>query len=243
MNILVNGSSPSRGPGSWPYRIQQYLNADLVNLSLSGSGNSYVHESTIAELSQRTYDLVIIQWTPFIRFDFKVKNIDNFSNTIYTSQHQAAQNDWPEKIVKPVDDQDYVEKDWIFGCGVSFNKDPDPTLNDAFDGFYKYAGPREQVYHSTMKLISLQSFLQVKKIPYLFVFARPYRIPKHLAYLRDIIEWKNVYTDYAILDLMEERQSRDPDGIHPSKEVYKEFAQLILPRINQILDDQHTAHR
>jgi hypothetical protein len=237
MKILVNGGSPSRGPRSWPYLIQQYLNSDLVNLSLSGSGNNYIHETTIAEIAQRSYNLVLIQWSPFIRFDFKVKDIETFSDTIYTSLHQSAQNDWPEKIVEPINDQDYIEKNWIFGCGVAFNSDPDPSLNKAFEGFYKYSGASEQIYHAAMKIISLQSFLQVKKIPYLFVFARPFRIPDRYRHLRNLINWTNVYTDYAILELMEQRNSRDPDGIHPSTEVYQEFAKLILPRINQIIND------
>ena len=66
MKILVNGGSISRGPGSWPYCIESELNAKLVNLSQSGSGNTYIHETTIAELAQRNYDLVLIQWPLYV---------------------------------------------------------------------------------------------------------------------------------------------------------------------------------
>lgn len=235
MKILANGGSLSRGPGSWPYFIESALNAELVNLSQSGSGNTYVHETTIAELAQRSYDLVLIQWTPFIRFDYKVQDISKFAGTIFTSEHQHRQNDWPEKIVEPVNDQDYVERNWIFGCGVSVNVDKDPALNDAFGGFYRYAGPSEYMYHATMKLISLQSFLQVKNIPYLFVFGRPFKILDRYRHLRDLVDWSRAYTDHYILDLAEKRQSWDPDGLHPSQAVYSEFADLILPRIKQLL--------
>ena len=235
MNILVNGGSLSRGPGSWPYWIADTLDANLVNLSQSGSGNTYVHETTIAELAQRSYDLVLIQWTPFIRFDYKVRNISKFSGTIFTSEYQHKQNDWPEKIVVPLNDQDYVEKDWIFGCGVAVNYDADPVLNEAFRGFYTHAGPSEHMYHATMKLISLQSFLQVKQIPYLFVFSRQFKILDRYSHLRNLIDWSHMYTDQTILDLMEQRNSRDPDGMHPSTEVYQEFADLILPRVKQLL--------
>jgi hypothetical protein len=235
MKILVNGGSISRGPGSWPYCIQKSLNADLVNLSQAGSGNTYIHETTISELAQRDYDLAIIQWTPFIRFDFKVRDITKFSGTIFNSEYQHKQNDWPEKIVEPVNDQDYVERDWIFGCGVAVNYDKDPALNNAFRGFYQYSGPSEHMYHATMKLISLQSFLQVKKIPYLFVFGRQFKILERYSHLRKLVDWDQCYTDHTILDLVEQRNSRDPDGLHPSAEVYQEFADLILPRVKQLL--------
>jgi hypothetical protein len=235
MKILVNGGSISRGPGSWPYCIQKSLNADLVNLSQSGSGNTYIHESTISELAKRNYDLAIIQWTPFIRFDFKVRDIKKFDGTIFTSEHQHQQNDWPEKIVEPVNDQDFVERDWIFGCGVAVNYDQHPALNDAFGGFYRHSGPSEHMYHATMKLISLQSFLTVKKIPYLFVFGRQFKILDRYSHLRDLIDWDHMYTDHTILDLVEQRNSLDPDGLHPSAAVYQEFADLILPRVKQLI--------
>ena len=235
MNILVNGGSVSRGPGSWPYVIQQHLNAELVNLSQSGSGNTYIHETTISELAQRSYDLVLIQWTPFIRFDFKVHNIEKFSNTIFTSLHQAAQNDWPEKIVEPINDQDYVEKDWIFGCGVSVNSDKDFALNDAFSGFYRHCGPYEQMYHAIIKLISLQSFLKVNNIPYLFVFGRPLRIAKRYNNLQKLIDYNHMYTDNYILDIAEKNQQWGNDKIHPSAVAYTQFAELILPKIRQLL--------
>lgn len=234
MNILVNGSSISRGPASWPYCIESALNAKMVNLSQSGSGNTYVHEATVAELAKRHYDLVVVQWTPFNRFDYKVQDIGKFAGTIYTSEYQHQQNDWPGKIIEPVNDQDYVERDWIFGCGI-VNTDRDPALRDAFGGFYRHAGHSEYMYHATMKLISLQSFLQVKKIPYLFVFGRPFRILDRYRHLRDLIDWNHAYTDHYILDIAEKRNSWDDANTHPSKEVYQEFADLILPKIKQLL--------
>ena len=235
MNILVNGGSLSRGPGSWPYVIGSALEANIVNLSLAGSGNTYVHETTIAELAQRQYDLVLIQWTPFLRFDFKVKDINQFDNTIFTSKYQRSQNDWPEKVIEPINDQDYVEPNWIFGCGVAANNDPDPTLNDAFGGFYRYCGPSEQMYHSVMKIVSLQSFLKLRGIPHLSVFGRHFRIPSRFSYLSALIDWDLVYTDHYILNIAEQSQSWDLDGLHPSSTAYAEFAERILPKIRSLL--------
>ena len=99
MNILVTGGSLSRGPDSWSYHIEKEFASQIVNLSQSGCGNTYTHETTIAELTKRSYDLAIIQWTPFIRIDYKVKDINLFKDSIYTSAYQSQQNDWTEKII------------------------------------------------------------------------------------------------------------------------------------------------
>ena len=68
MKVLINGSSISSGKPvweldsttgnftasqpTWPYRLQEQLNFDMVNLAVAGAGSAYIHESTIAELSQ-----------------------------------------------------------------------------------------------------------------------------------------------------------------------------------------------
>ena len=117
MRILVNGTSISRGPETWPYYIEEKLGTQIVNLAQAGSGNTYLHESTVSELGERPYDLVIIQWAYVNRLDFRVHDIAKFRDSTYTSEFQAKQNDWKGKVIIPVNDQDYVQKNWIFGCG------------------------------------------------------------------------------------------------------------------------------
>ena len=58
MKILVNGSSISRGPESWPYRLQEATGCDLLNLAQASCGYDYVFETTVTELAQESYDLV-----------------------------------------------------------------------------------------------------------------------------------------------------------------------------------------
>jgi hypothetical protein len=238
MNILVNGGSISQGPGSWPYLVQEHFNADIVNLAQAGSGNSYVCQTTIAELAQRNYDLVLVQWTPFIRFDYKVKNIELFNNTIFTSDYQSNHNDWPGKVIHPINDQDLVEKDWIFGGGRAMNHDPDIELTDAFLGFYKYAGPSEYMYHALMLIISLQSYLKVNKVPYLFCFGREWKLFDRFKHLNDQIDQSNVFTKEYIYTLAEKNQWHDTDGHHPNLQAHQEFAKLITPEIEKILQRQ-----
>jgi hypothetical protein len=230
MKLLVNGSSISRGPLSWPYRVQQALDCDMVNLSMAGSGNTYIHEATVSELAQRKYDLVLLQWAPFTRFDFKVKDIGLFKNTIYTSDCQIKQNDWPEKQVYPVNDQDYAEPDWVFGCGYG-NQDKDPNLVRAFEGFYHFAKPNEYMYHTLMKMISMQSYLKVNNIPYLFCFGRPFLYLEKHQHLTNQLDHDMMFTEQYLLGLAKEYDWFEDDGAHPNAEAYECFAQALTEKI------------
>jgi hypothetical protein len=55
-------------------------------------------------------------WSGLQRVDVQVEDINLFDQTVYTSYSQSKLNDWPEKIVYPINDQDYVEKNWVFCC-------------------------------------------------------------------------------------------------------------------------------
>jgi hypothetical protein len=236
MNLLVNGGSLSRGPGSWPYVLQQAFDCDMVNLSQSGCGNTYLHETTISELAQRNYDLVIVQWTPFIRFDYKVRDIGQFWDTKFTSHYQSMQNDWPDKIVNPVNDQDYVEKDWIFGCGYSVNSEKNNALGQAFEDFYTFAGPAEYMYHALIKIISLQSFLQAHSIPYLFCFGREFKLLPRYRHLNQLLDYSKMFTECYLYDMAQQNNWWGPDGIHPNDVAYQRYAELLIPKIKTLYD-------
>jgi hypothetical protein len=235
MNILVNGGSISQGPGTWPYLVQQHFVADIVNLAQAGAGNTYVSQATISELAQRDYDLVLIQWTPFIRFDYKVKNIEQFNNSIFTSKHQSERNDWPGKQIWPTNDQHLVEQDWIFGGGRAMNDDADAELTRAWDGFYHYAGASEHMYHATMSIIALQSYLKVKNIPYLFCFGRPWKLLDRYRHLNQQLDQSSMFTTY-IYDLADKNNWYAADGYHPNAQAHQQFANMIIPKIEKILE-------
>jgi hypothetical protein len=226
MNILVNGSSFSQGEISWPTLIQQQLGCSLVNLSVAGSGNTYIQETTIAELAQRKYDRVIVMWSPFDRFDVKVNNIDLFKGTIYTSKYQTTQNDWASKVIYPVNDQDYVEKDWVFGCGY-LNRDPDPALAELFAGYYKHTDRWQQFYSNLMSVISLQGFLKSINQPYLFTFARQFRQFPRYQHLYDLLDWSNIYTT-DLQSICRENGWFAADGIHPGAQAHEQYAKQLL---------------
>lgn len=238
MNILVNGSSVSRGPGSWPYVLQDHYSANIVNLSQVGSGNTYIHETTIAELSQRKYDLVLIQWTEAYRIDYKVKNTELFANSIYTSKYQSEHNDWPGKKIWPVNDQDYVEQDWIFGCGYIKNHEMG-IMKTAFEDYYRFSGLPEQTYHKLMKMISLQSYLKVNNIPYVFCFTRHFKEFSRFDHLNKQIDRSRLSNTY-LLDIATKNNywtlSDNPGQFpHPGPEAQTLFAQAMIPYIDTVL--------
>lgn len=229
MNILVNGSSFSRGPGSWPYIVQRTLDSELVNLSVAGAGTTYIHETTISELAQRNYDLTIIMWPPFDRVDFKVKDIEPFNGTIYNSLNQSLRNDWPDKVIWPVNDQDYVEKDWIFGCGY-LNGETDANLRAAFDGYYKNTDRSQQFYSSLIRVISLQSFLKSIGMPYLFTFARQFRQLARFDHLYTLLDWDNIH-EVDLQSICRENKWFDPDGVHPGPQAYEYYANNVVEHL------------
>jgi hypothetical protein len=223
VKILVNGSSVSRGPQSWPYFIQQHYDCDLVNLSQAGAGNHYISDTVINELSQREYDLVVIMWADLRRYDVKVKNIDYFQDTIYTSKYQKTMNDWPEKITWPVNDQDLVDDDWVFGCG--YLNEQDPSVVELFDSYYQHTDLESQYFSSYMKIIALQSFLQHRAQPYVFCGVRRLARLERFTSLYNLLDFGKIVNDTTPHEIAKSIDSWDSDQMHPGPQAHEIFAQ------------------
>ena len=228
VKLLVNGCSFSRGPTAWPYHIP---GVDLTNLACAGAGNSYIFNSTMSELAQRSYDFVAIMWTQPARLDVKVSDIDQFQDTAYNSRYQSSRNDWAEKIVYPENDQDRVEKDWVFGCGF-LNSDPALLKTKLFDQLYRHQGDPQFVYHTLIMMISLQNTLKQRQIPYLFMYFRDYESElKQIQHLYQQLDQDHIYNQENIYAITQANGWYDPDGLHPGIQAHQQWAQLITPRI------------
>jgi hypothetical protein len=229
-NVLVNGCSFSRGPESWPYYLQKNLNFNLINLAQSAAGNFYIHNTTISEIFQRSYDLVIIMWSGVQRVDVQVEDISLFKQSVATSYSQSKLNDWPDKIVYPINDQDYVEKNWVFSCG---NSDEYLKSIKFADTNYRYVGIDQSIQQSLIHMISLQSVLKQMNIPYLFTFYRNYipMLEKH--FLFHHLDTANMYIDHNIKDLADKHNSFYSDGQHPSSMIHKMWADLIEIKLHE----------
>ena len=220
--MLINGCSFSRGPDSWPY----HLGCNIVNLAQAGAGNTYIHESTVTELSKRKYDAVTIMWTSPQRLDLRVDDISVFSESKYTSFYQKLQNDWPEKVVCPVNDQDYVDPNWVFGCGHINGEKALKNLR-AFDSIYKFQSQDQFNQAFLIKLISTQNTLKQLNIPHLCTFYHPYFDGLKDYDLFKLVDMSSIYNDKNILDIMKLNNWYDVDGIHPGKQAHQAWANII----------------
>ena len=228
MNILTNGCSFSRGPGSWPYKIKS---SSLVNLAQAGAGNSYIHESTVYELSQRHYDYVIIMWSGIARVDFRVEEITQFDSSKFTSNYQRKRNDWPGKVIFPVNDQDYVDPTWVFGDGI-INNERNLVNKNFLNGVYKYLGPKEFRYHMLQKVIALQSLLKDLRIPYLFSFYKNYTAELTDHPLFKLVDTGNAVMDSFLFDIATELNDFEEDKLHPGLTAHAEWAKIIESRLH-----------
>ena len=220
--MLINGCSFSRGPGSWPY----HLGYEIINLAQAGAGNTYIHEATVSELAKRSYDAVTIMWTGPHRVDLHVADMDFFVDSTYTSAYQRRQNDWPEKIVYPENDQDYVDPNWIFGCG-HINQELSMEKSRAFESIYRYQSDSEFEQGLLIKMISLQNTLKQMSIPYLFTFYHPYFDQLKKYDLFKLLDLDSIYDHTNILNIMRTNNWYDTDKMHPNAQAYETWAQTI----------------
>lgn len=234
MNILINGTSLTQGQGQWADFLQKKLgrNYNIVNIAQAGAGNTYIHEATVSELSERPYDLLILQWTYFDRLDIRVKDITQFQDTTYTTEYQTTyNNDWKGKIIYPVNDQDYVQKDWIFGCGY-LNEQKDDSIGKVFKEYYNVTGPYEHMFSSLMKMISLQNTLIAMNIPYVFMTYRPFLKLERFEHLYKLIDWSKFYDTTHLYTLAKEYDALDETD-HPLPTVQKMHANNLYDALKE----------
>jgi hypothetical protein len=199
---------------------------NLVNLAQAGAGNTYIQESTVEELSKRNYDYVIIMWSGLSRIDYKIENINLLIDSKYTSRYQKLRNDWEGKLITPVNDQDYVDDNWVFGCGV-LNKELALTKTNIFNSIYKHLGYKQFVYHSLQKMISLQSFLKAQNIPYLFTFYQDYLTELQIQpSLYNLLDQTNIYNKKNIFSIAKDFNDID-ETLHPNTKTHFEWSKLL----------------
>lgn len=89
MKFLVSGCSWTYGNGlpdclnlqkpsnlSWINLLSNRYNAELTNLSLSGSSNGRIFRTILTELSKNEYDIVFCQWSNISRVDLQYNGED-----------------------------------------------------------------------------------------------------------------------------------------------------------------------
>lgn len=233
MNILVNGSSISRGPEAWPYRLQELTGCDIVNLAVAGSGYTYVFETTVTEISLRKYDRVLVMWPESGRVDLRVKDINNFKDSTLTSAHQVTLNTWPGKIIGQIDDQDCVQKDWIFGRSRTVTGQLESSsVGRLLEPIYRATEHAHILEAELIKIIALQGILKEQNLPYTFMFWQPFKRFDRFNHYYNMIDWNNVYTEDCLHSIVMRNNWRDSKDPHPIQAAHQIFAEQLQARLN-----------
>lgn len=233
MNILVNGSSISRGPEAWPYRFQELTGCSIVNLAVAGSGYTYVFETTVTEISQRKYDHVLVMWPESGRIDLRVKDVTRFKDSTLTSAHQVTLNTWPGKIDGQINDQECVQKEWIFGQSRTVTGQLESsTVGRLLEPIYRETDHAHILESELIKIIALQAILKEQNIPYTFMFWQPVKRFDRFKHYYDMIDWNNFYIEDCLHSIVMRNNWSSPNDLHPIQAAHQIFAEQLQTRLN-----------
>jgi hypothetical protein len=196
--------------------LEKKLNCDIVNLSRAGCGNQYIHDSVVAEVTERDYDLVLVQWT--------APNIVEFR-----TQYTTELFDW--EIYNGNKHHHLLQKDWMW------NHTPDHVMpssqeaiakNEMFKSRFKLT-PGAYANHQTMlmQILSLQSILKSYNIPYVFIFYRKLLQLKQFKRYYDRIDWHNVH-DQHLFRIAKDNNHWNDETYHPTSAAYEYYAEEII---------------
>ena len=228
MKILVCGSSTSMPDMSadwtqktWVYHLQQKINCEIVNVSRVGSGGQYMHDAVIAEVTDRSYDLVIVTWNVADRVEFR-------------TNYDLPIEDWIRHGGNP--HTKYMQSDWIW----SHTPDkimPNQAAIDNKNGLIKYrlnTLPKYETNHQSMltQVISLQSTLKTYNIPYVFAFYRKLLMLKKFNNYYKKLDWDNIfehnlYAKAKVLGLWDNKSS------HPTEDAYRWYSNEMVKYLNK----------
>jgi hypothetical protein len=228
MRILVNGASISAEKHGWPHQLQKLLNCELTNLSVASCGYDYVHDSTVAELSQRSYDLVLVMWPAIaVRTDWKVDDVTQFGSDAWTSAYHAAGND-------------LIESDWIFGGSHIVDESQDipveqrSRLSRMFADYYSVVKPPQLIRQSLLRIITLQSVLKSMNIPYVFMNALPTKALPRFSHLYKMIDHDSFFNQDHIMPYCSRHNLLEVgDATHPSEAGHLAYAKLLLNHLTE----------
>jgi len=236
MKILVNGSSLSAQPDTWPYQLQKRLSCDMINLSMPGCGNDYVHDTTISQVALNSYDLVLIMW-PMVptRTDWAIDTVpllmDNTDSNGFVSEWYAAN-------LVPESSRHHIERNWIFGMShiIDQHQQTPPerrsAVSNIFSEYYQHVRAPQLFRTSLLRTITLQNTLKQMAVPFVFMLNCQFdRLPR-FAHINSLIDWDCYYTDQHLSDYAKQHGLIDPsDPLHVLEQAHIEFADLLIEHL------------
>jgi lysophospholipase L1-like esterase len=130
-------------------------------------------------------------------------------------------------VIDPINDQDYVEKDWVYGCGF-LNSESALLKTKLFDRHYFYQDAAQFNYLTLIKMIAMQNTLKQMQIPYLFTYFRDYEADlATIPHLYQQLDQSRIYNQQNIYTITQTNNWYDKDGLHPGVEAHQRWAELI----------------
>lgn len=143
----------------WPEVIERISSATVINVGYIGAGNEYIFNSIIDNLTD-DIDYVIVQWALSSRLDLIIDNHEkeNIINTDVEYNNNIINNWWLSSASKTQFVQDYHKN---------------------------YIGKKQALLRTRNYILSLQSILNERKIPYKFFSTYEIEIDKN----DKLIDW------------------------------------------------------
>jgi hypothetical protein len=211
--IVASGCSFTYGQGvdpqeSWPAQLSELLSVECVNLGLPGMGNEHVLSSIVDYFSVNTEHQAD---------SFVIPCFTSYSRLEFWSQAKAAAKYQNCRWTTIINSKQHVDFNRMF-------------FEQMFDEKYYYL-------KYLRIIISLQSILSLKNIPYLMfegISGNPHKDmindkdAKALLKLIDRKSWLRF--TLANLDTMTDQQERLPDG-HPNARAYSQMSEILMEHI------------
>jgi hypothetical protein len=213
MKILIVGSSVNIIPQSWTEFFKQYSGYEIVNLSLVGVGNSFIHQNIILEVSQRSYDLVLPIWNNYKWVDFR--------NGYYEiNPHYLHGNN---------SNKHFIRQDWMHYNTEITNPRINELKKTLFETHKHFHSESLLIETTLINIISTQSFLKANDIPYLHCFYRKFPMLKRFEKLNQLIDHSTVYP-INLYNMA--RKNNWWDNSHPNNMANQKFAKDLYDYIN-----------
>jgi hypothetical protein len=207
MKILTNGCSfTALSPyPTWPY----LLGTDAVkNLAEHAAGNQWICHSTIAELSENSYDLVLVMWSGLERSDWTVEEDVYLQSTGFKS---------------------------VNNFGIHYLHNEQDLFKQSSVAVGQRERVFNSLIHIISLQSYLQAHnIKYKFMSYMNVWEDVYGLGlEYLDCQIDFSQW--IFTDKdrnGLFELSQDSKLYIADGYHPNEQAHQQWAELIRKSIN-----------
>jgi hypothetical protein len=203
-------------------------------LSSPGSGNQAIAARTIYQLSQDTYDKVVVVWSGINRLDFPI------SQELHKTYPPNGKDSWAASC--PVGSMSWYHSGGICGSGTSESGTPE-SLRQFFRTQYLGAesGSTYLTEMTLLSIISCQAVLEKSGVPYQMAFiydtqrSIPQETEEHSHGIMDtasplysMVDWKKFTRFDAPYEWAKQHNRLETDGYHPTRNAMIDWLKLAM---------------